>query len=221
MQGCAPLYLRELLVKQANTRTLRSNTKNLLKIPLTKLKRFGDRAFCAYAPRLSNELPDNIKAADSVHNFKKQLKTLLFRKEFNWLYRRVAKCQNYTFDGVFRYKSSSMLIHLYIGWALAYGWMTFWWILGHFMQKISKKACFLGFPSRKFIFWDRNSKLATNVFKRMLLIIEHVTLVWLQWTPCCEWFWGKIHQKWVIFVISHNLNVTLWTIPNSQLNSLV
>ena len=43
-------------------------------------------AFCAYAPRLWNELPDNIKAADSVQNFKKQLKTLLFRKEFNWLY---------------------------------------------------------------------------------------------------------------------------------------
>ena len=52
MQGIAPLYLRELLVKQANTRTLRSNTKNLLQIPLTNLKRFGDRAFCAYAPRL-------------------------------------------------------------------------------------------------------------------------------------------------------------------------
>ena len=82
MQGCAPLYLRELLVKQANTRTLRSNTKNLLQIPLTNQKRFGDRAFCAYAPRLWNELPDNIKAADSEQNFKKQLKTLLFRKEF-------------------------------------------------------------------------------------------------------------------------------------------
>ena len=82
MQGCAPLYLRELLVKQANTRTLRSNTKNLLQIPLTNLKRFGDRAFGAYAPRLWNELPDNIKAADSVQDFKKQLKTLLFRKEF-------------------------------------------------------------------------------------------------------------------------------------------
>ena len=25
------------------------------------------------------------------------------------------------FDGVFRYKSSSMLFHLYIGWALVYG----------------------------------------------------------------------------------------------------
>ena len=31
---------------------------------------------------LWNELPDNIKTADSVQNFKSQLKTLLFRKEF-------------------------------------------------------------------------------------------------------------------------------------------
>ena len=34
-------------------------------------------SFCTYAPRLWKELPDNIKAADSVQNFKKQLKTLL------------------------------------------------------------------------------------------------------------------------------------------------
>ena len=80
MQGCAPRYLWELLVKQANTRTLKSNTKNVLQIPLTNLKRFGDRTFCAYAQRL--EFPDDIKATDSGQNFKKQLKTLLFRKEF-------------------------------------------------------------------------------------------------------------------------------------------
>ena len=74
-----------------------------------------------------------------------------------------------------------MLIHLYVGWALAHGWMTRLIllrkrILGHFMQKITKKHVFLGFPSRKFIFRDRNSKLATHVFKRMLLILEYVAL---------------------------------------------
>ena len=57
-------------VKQTNTRTLRSNTKNLLQIPHTNLKRFDDRAFCAYVPCLWNELLDNITAADSVQNFK-------------------------------------------------------------------------------------------------------------------------------------------------------
>ena len=71
MQGCAPLYLRKLLVKQANTRTLRSNTKNVLQIPHTNMKRFCDRAFGVYAPRLWNELPDNIKAVDSVQNVRK------------------------------------------------------------------------------------------------------------------------------------------------------
>ena len=65
----------------------RSNTKNLLQIPPTIRKRFGRRAFCAHAPpRLWNELPDNIKAADSVQDLKIQLKTLLFRKEFIRLY---------------------------------------------------------------------------------------------------------------------------------------
>ena len=72
----------------------------------------------------------------------------------------MAKCQHYTFDGVFCYKSSFMLIHLYIGWVLEYGWMTrlillHKGILGHFMQKNTKKHDF----------WDL-----------MLLILEHVAL---------------------------------------------
>ena len=46
-----------LLVEQANTRTPNIHTN---------LRWLGDRAFCAYAPRLWNELPDNIKAADSM-----------------------------------------------------------------------------------------------------------------------------------------------------------
>ena len=41
---------------------------------------------CAYAPDIWKELPENIKAADSVQNFKEQLKASLFRKEFIWLY---------------------------------------------------------------------------------------------------------------------------------------
>ena len=62
-------------IKKLVNNLLRSNTKNLLQIPLTNLK-----AFCAYAPRLWNELPDNIKAAESVQNFKKQLKTFAISK---------------------------------------------------------------------------------------------------------------------------------------------
>ena len=57
VQGCVPHYLSNLLLKQANRRILISNTNNLLHIPHTNLKRFGDRAFCVYAPCL--ELPEN------------------------------------------------------------------------------------------------------------------------------------------------------------------
>ena len=59
----------EVIVSQTGQiRTLGSNTKNLLQIPHTNMKRFGDRAFCAYATCLWNELPDNIMTADSVQN---------------------------------------------------------------------------------------------------------------------------------------------------------
>ena len=67
MQGCAPLFFRESLVRQANTMNLRSNTKNVLQTPRTNVKTFGERAFFAYAPRCCDELPDIIKDAE---NFK-------------------------------------------------------------------------------------------------------------------------------------------------------
>ena len=73
MQGCVLLYLRKLLVKQADTRTLRSDTK----IPHTNLLvRFGDRAYCANAPRLWNEIPDIIKAADNVQKHQETVENI-------------------------------------------------------------------------------------------------------------------------------------------------
>ena len=62
------IVLEGIVSQTSHYRNLRSNTKNVLQIPHTNLKRFGDRAFFAYAPRLWNELPDNIYAADSVQN---------------------------------------------------------------------------------------------------------------------------------------------------------
>ena len=46
------------------------------------MKRFGDEAFSAYAQRHWSDLSHNIKAADSVQNFKTQQNTLLFRGQF-------------------------------------------------------------------------------------------------------------------------------------------
>ena len=39
--------------------------------------------------------------------------------------------------------------------------------------------------------------------------------------PWGKKFWSKNCQNLVIFVISHNFSVILWTIPNSQLIVLV
>ena len=41
------------------------------------MEKFGDRAFCVYAPRLGNELPDNIKAADSVQKLQDKAKNIV------------------------------------------------------------------------------------------------------------------------------------------------
>ena len=43
------------------------------------MKTYGDRSFSACAPKLWNQFPDNIQAAESVAIFKRQLKTHLFK----------------------------------------------------------------------------------------------------------------------------------------------
>ena len=51
-------------------------------VPL-QLKDSLELFLCLCTTPLESAPSDNIKAADSVQNFKKQLKTLLFQKEFN------------------------------------------------------------------------------------------------------------------------------------------
>ena len=79
LHGTAPSYLRELLKEYVPPRTLRSTSKNLLCEPRNNMKTYGDRSFSACAPKLWNQLPDNIRAAGSVAMFKRRLKTHLFK----------------------------------------------------------------------------------------------------------------------------------------------
>ena len=76
----APPYLQELLSPYTPSRTLRSTNDKLLKVPRTKLKRFGDRAFYKFGPMVWNSLPPSVTLSCSVSSFKKNLKTHLFRK---------------------------------------------------------------------------------------------------------------------------------------------
>ena len=71
----APKYLQDLLeAKEHCGQGLKSNSKQLLKVPTTTRKTFADRSFSVKGPRLSNNLPDNIQTITSYTTFKKQLK---------------------------------------------------------------------------------------------------------------------------------------------------
>ena len=65
------------------TRILRSSSRNLLVIPRSKLKSYGDRALSISAPKLWNDIPDIIKCSVDLNAFKQNLKTYLFKRYFN------------------------------------------------------------------------------------------------------------------------------------------
>lgn len=82
LNGKAPVYLEELLIRYSSGRTLRSAGKNLLAIPRTSTAA-GDKAFSVAAPKLWNSLPLNIRCCNSLLTFKNNLKTHLFTIAYN------------------------------------------------------------------------------------------------------------------------------------------
>ena len=61
LNNLCPIYISDLLETYEPTRSLRSSCRNLLVIPRTKLKSYGDRAFSVSAPKLWNDIPEIIK----------------------------------------------------------------------------------------------------------------------------------------------------------------
>ncbi|KAK0132431.1 hypothetical protein N1851_032697 [Merluccius polli] len=59
--GLAPDYIADLLTSYEPERTLRSSGGSFLAIPWSNLKTKGDRAFSILAPRLWNDLPEEIR----------------------------------------------------------------------------------------------------------------------------------------------------------------
>ena len=53
---------------------------NLLVVPKSNVKSYGERSTQVAAPRLWNALPKKLKSIKSLDVFKKELKTLLFRE---------------------------------------------------------------------------------------------------------------------------------------------
>uniref|UniRef100_A0A4W6FHD0 Reverse transcriptase domain-containing protein n=1 Tax=Lates calcarifer TaxID=8187 RepID=A0A4W6FHD0_LATCA len=83
LNGLAPSYLSDLLNPYIPSRALRSQSAGLLSVPRVKKKSAGCRAFSYRAPFLWNNLPSDIRQADSVEAFKSKLKTHLYALTFN------------------------------------------------------------------------------------------------------------------------------------------
>ena len=78
LNGVAPQYLSKLLQFYSKDRVLRStDDRTLLETPQVRTK-FGERAFCYYAPKVWNSLPKDIRSCKSIDTFKQKVKTHLF-----------------------------------------------------------------------------------------------------------------------------------------------
>ena len=78
LHGNAHAYLSEFIKQYQPSRNLRSQSKNVLCEIRVKSKTFGDRAFEKMAPKLWNNLPQNIRPITDFDKFKSMLKTHLF-----------------------------------------------------------------------------------------------------------------------------------------------
>ena len=88
LHGKAPAYISQLLSVYTPTTPLRSETKNLLRVPRCRLEGFAGRCFVYAAPSFWNHLPTPIKRASSIDTFKSRLKTYLFNVAYpsiHWL----------------------------------------------------------------------------------------------------------------------------------------
>ena len=82
LNGLAPQYLSSLIEVYVPSRSLRSASKNLLRVKDTKFKTLGDRSFSFTAPLIWNKLPINLRTEKSIENFKKMLKTHYFKEAY-------------------------------------------------------------------------------------------------------------------------------------------
>ena len=80
-----PQYLREMLSISHKPVNLRSNSQNMLTKPPYNLESCGSRCFAVSAPELWNKLPPKLRNYKllTIPDFKKQLKTVLFKECFN------------------------------------------------------------------------------------------------------------------------------------------
>ncbi|XP_046550024.1 uncharacterized protein LOC124259852 [Haliotis rubra] len=80
LSGNTPGYLQDLLPIYSPTRSLRSESKLLCRMPNIKTVRYGQRSFSYAATSLWNSLPESIRRSPNLMSFRRHLKTYLFQQ---------------------------------------------------------------------------------------------------------------------------------------------
>ena len=83
LNDLAPSYLSDSITSYKPSRTLRSENEKQLVKPMIKTQAYGGRTFTFAAANLWNKLPNYVKSAKSYAEFKKGLKTTLFKEAFH------------------------------------------------------------------------------------------------------------------------------------------
>ena len=84
IRSFAPEYLSDLTQLYVPSRSLRSSAdERIFKVPLTKRKFQGQRAFSFAGPVTWNSLPHDLRHAETLSDFKCRLKTYMFSKAFD------------------------------------------------------------------------------------------------------------------------------------------
>ena len=91
----APTYLSDLLISYTPSSSLRSSSKNLLKIPMYNFKSNGGRPFALASAVLWNSLPQSLRDLQSVETFKPKLKEHLRAYMKHCIYIIVVLFMNY------------------------------------------------------------------------------------------------------------------------------
>ncbi len=78
LNGLAPQYLSELLLHYRPPHLLRFQNSGYSIIPRISKSTAGGRSFFYLAPKLWNNLPNTVREADTICQFKSRLKTHLF-----------------------------------------------------------------------------------------------------------------------------------------------
>ena len=81
IQGDSPVYIKHLVNMYTPKRNLRSESRLLL-IENRVSNKYGSRAFVNCGAKLFNALPESLKLSSSIVQFKKHLKTLMFKRAF-------------------------------------------------------------------------------------------------------------------------------------------